>query len=466
MRKFLSILSGLLLFISVDIFALAADAGSANNAPPAPAKRNNLPLDSTRFLADAFQGGLAEIQLSKLAAAGTSNNDVRLFAQQMIEDHTRTNNELMQLAVRKHVTLPNELNEEQKALVERLSTLPGLDSDQAYMDINVELHEKDLTEFNEQSFRGADPEVRYFAANTVPILEAHLALAERINDKLDPADFLADAFKGGQAEIQLSKLALKKSSSNEVKDFAQRMIDDHSRANQEIKALAQKKNIALPDGPSAEQQIILQQLSRLSGQDFDQAYMDVNVVAHQKNVEKFQDQSAQGRDPEIKGFAANTLPALSAHLEMAKALDEKIKPEFLFEAYRDGRAEIVLAHLALLKTSNVEVRDFAKKMIADHMTANSKIIQLARQKNIALTRLLPAQDKLAFAGLLQLSGADFDKAYMNINVGNHEKAVSEFRQESEQGTDADTKAFAGETLPTLTMHLALAREIAGRLGTM
>ena len=84
----------------------------------------------------------------------------------------------------------------------------------------------------------------------------------------------------------------------------------------------------------------------------------------------------------------------------------------------------------------------------------------------ALTRLFPAEGKLAFAKLLQFSGINFDMACMGVNVSNHEKAVSDFKQESTQEANPDIKTFTADTLPILVMHLTLAQQIATMIGIL
>lgn len=129
--------------------------------------------------------------------------------------------------------------------------------------------------------------------------------------------FVTRAARGGLAEVQLGDLAKDKASSPEVKQFAERMVTDHSRANDELKALAQSKNITLPSTLSMKDQALKDRLSKLSGEQFDRAYMRAMVRDHTKDVNEFRRESKSAKDPDVKAFAAKTLPTLEDHLKLA-----------------------------------------------------------------------------------------------------------------------------------------------------
>lgn len=134
------------------------------------------------------------------------------------------------------------------------------------------------------------------------------------------AKFMKEAAGGGMAEVQLGKLAQEKSSSDQVKQFGQRMVDDHSKANQQLEQMAQQKNVRLPKQPGAREQAEKSRLEKLSGDEFDKAYMSHMVADHKKDVAEFQKESSAARDPEIKSFASQTLPTLQEHLKQAQSI--------------------------------------------------------------------------------------------------------------------------------------------------
>jgi len=331
------------------------------------------------------------------------------------------------------------------------------------MDLNVTAHEKDVSAAKTLSQSGTDPDIKSFALNALPILSIHLEWAKSINGKVNPAAFLTYAYLDGLAEVQLSQLAQQKASNTEVKDFAQRMIDDHTQANKEISQLAKQKGATLPSDVSPTQKATLTEFSKFSGKDFDKLYMDHNVVVHTIDVVNFTQQAAVGKDAEVKAFAAKTLLTLKDHLTLAKNINDKLQASFLLSAYQDGTAEVQLSHLALLKASNADVKAFAQKMIDDHTKANSETTQLAQRQGVTLTTEMPPKLKLAFLVHMKLSDRDFDKAFMATNIALHEKDVREFKEQSQSATNADTRSFAANTLPTLMAHLEEARFIANKL---
>jgi putative membrane protein len=138
------------------------------------------------------------------------------------------------------------------------------------------------------------------------------------------ATFVKNAAQGGMAEVELGKLATEKASSDDVKQFGQRMVDDHSKANDQLKQIASQKSIDVPSDLNAKDKATKDRLSKLSGPAFDRAYMKHMVADHTKDVAEFKKQANTGSDSDIKGFASSTLPTLEDHLKMAKDINAKV----------------------------------------------------------------------------------------------------------------------------------------------
>jgi len=132
--------------------------------------------------------------------------------------------------------------------------------------------------------------------------------------------FLKKAAQGGLAEVELGQLATQKASSDEVKKFGQRMVDDHSKANDQLKQVAEQKHINLPTEPSAKDKATKARLEKLSGEQFDRAYMKDMVKDHRTDVAEFAHESKTARDPAVKSFAEQTLPTLREHLKQAEQI--------------------------------------------------------------------------------------------------------------------------------------------------
>lgn len=135
--------------------------------------------------------------------------------------------------------------------------------------------------------------------------------------------FLKKAAQSDIYEMRGSNMAIKKSKNAEVQKFAKEMIEGHSKTTQEIKTLAQKKKVELPTEPNFMQKGSLMLLDTYDAKNFDEEYAEnVGVDAHEQAVALFEKAAEDSKDPDIKQFAAKTLPDLKHHHEMAKKLDE------------------------------------------------------------------------------------------------------------------------------------------------
>jgi putative membrane protein len=145
------------------------------------------------------------------------------------------------------------------------------------------------------------------------------------SSKLAPSDrtFIKKAAEGGLAEVELGKLATEKAASPEVKQFGQRMVEDHSKANEQLKQVASEKGVAVPEKLSPKDAATKARLEKLSGKAFDRAYMHDMVVDHTKDVSEFRMEAKNAKDPDVKNFASQTLPVIEDHLKQAKSIAPK-----------------------------------------------------------------------------------------------------------------------------------------------
>jgi putative membrane protein len=142
--------------------------------------------------------------------------------------------------------------------------------------------------------------------------------------KSTDAKFAQKAAQGGMAEVQLGQMAAQKGTNADVKAFGQQMVDDHTKANDDLKSVAAKENMTLPTDLSAKDQALQSKLQNLSGEQFDRAYMKAMVKDHEEDVKEFQKEANNGKDPQIKDFASRTLPILQGHLDKAKSVDSTV----------------------------------------------------------------------------------------------------------------------------------------------
>jgi len=141
-----------------------------------------------------------------------------------------------------------------------------------------------------------------------------------------PADqtFLVNTAKAGLAEVEFGKVALENATNEQVKAFAQRMVDDHSKANEELKTLAASKNVVVPSTLDAQDKGMQDKLMALKGEAFDREYMTAMVAGHTKVVESLRAESQSGKDPDVKAWAARTLPTVEDHLKMARETNRAV----------------------------------------------------------------------------------------------------------------------------------------------
>ncbi len=137
--------------------------------------------------------------------------------------------------------------------------------------------------------------------------------------------FVTHAAHGSMAEVALGKLAAQNALHADVKQFGQRMVDDHGKASTELMALASKNHIDIPSDLDAKHKADQARLAKLQGADFDRAYMTMMVAEHAKDVSEFQRASKTAKDADLKAFAAKTLPTLQEHRKMAQDITAKVK---------------------------------------------------------------------------------------------------------------------------------------------
>jgi putative membrane protein len=136
--------------------------------------------------------------------------------------------------------------------------------------------------------------------------------------------FAREAAVGGMAEVELGRLAADKASSADVKQFGQRMVDDHGKANDELKSWASQKSLTLPTELDAKHKATRDRLAKLSGAAFDRAYMHEMVSDHDKDVQEFKHASKTTADADLKAWAGKTLPTLEEHQKMAHDINSKV----------------------------------------------------------------------------------------------------------------------------------------------
>jgi putative membrane protein len=161
---------------------------------------------------------------------------------------------------------------------------------------------------------------------------------QRANAGFADEKFARDAAEGNLAEVKLGQLAEEKGQNPEVKKFGKRMVEDHSKANEELKQVGTQEGINLPTDVNQKDAATYERLSKLSGPEFDKAYAQEMVKDHVKDVNEFKRATSASQKPAVKDFAQKTLPTLQSHLQEAKQMQAQVSREGVSKGKASGAA--------------------------------------------------------------------------------------------------------------------------------
>lgn len=173
----LTALAGALLLAGMSV--AQSNPPSSNDNMKAPAN-GGVPTSDRKFMDKAAQGGMAEVEMGQLAEQNADNANVKAFAKRMVDDHSKANDQLKQLAAQEGVSLPSTLTAQDQATKDRLAKLHGAAFDKAYMHDMVLDHKKDVAEFKHESTAAKTPALKEWVQQTTPTLESHLNEAEKV----------------------------------------------------------------------------------------------------------------------------------------------------------------------------------------------------------------------------------------------------------------------------------------------
>jgi putative membrane protein len=132
--------------------------------------------------------------------------------------------------------------------------------------------------------------------------------------------FILAVAQGGMTEVKLGELAAQKGTRDDVKEFGQMMVKDHTAINNSLKALAAQKGVSLPDNLDAKHQAMVDKMAALTGPAFDDAYIATMIKAHQQDAKAFKAESAATKDEDINNFVDKSIPVVEAHLKHVTAM--------------------------------------------------------------------------------------------------------------------------------------------------
>ena len=305
-------------------------------------------FSDTFFVDHAYTKGQNEVLLGNLARQRAQNEEVRKFAERLVTDHTKANQDLILIVSAAKIAVPDRPLKEQQKDLDKLHSREVQNFDKEFMECMVKGHEAGVKLFERGSKELKNEQLKEFATKTLPTLKEHLTMAKEIHGKLEKGtaagevrtastertddkakeagkaltdnEFVMKVASGGMAEVAIAKIAQEKAKDPEVKKFADRLVADHTKVNQELIRIAKDAGIPVPDKPEAMHEEMVKKFQSGSIGDFDKEFIHHMVGSHTKGVELFTKASKELKNEQLRSFAEKTLPTLKEHLEIAKRL--------------------------------------------------------------------------------------------------------------------------------------------------
>ena len=178
------------------VLGAALTFGACNNAAKNNSDSTEMAMDSNRtdkgldkmdakFVSMAASGGMLEVEASKLALTKTSNDSIKMFANMMIMDHTKANDKLKAIAMEQNLVVPPTMSEDHMKKLTNLQGKSGKEFEKAYADLMDDDHKDDVDLFQDEANKGEDPKMKAFAAETLPTLQMHAAMAKRMDAMME-----------------------------------------------------------------------------------------------------------------------------------------------------------------------------------------------------------------------------------------------------------------------------------------
>jgi len=299
---------------------------------------NDLP-----FLREAAGVNLMEIRLGQLAESKASNAAVKQFGQRMVNDHTRLEQDLSSMASANGIALNPTLTPAQSDNIARLQNLSGPQFDQAYMSLMIQGHQTDVAQFDTQSRNADSPQVREFAARSLPILQQHLSLAQQVGSQVNGVvtttpkpgqgrqadvradnEFIREVVADATLEVRMAQLAERKGQSSAVKQLATRIAADHNRLQGDWLAIASSNGQPFKPGFGKNHQAKLDAIQKLSGRAFDRAYISTVVRDHRDYINYFEKEGRAANASQVRDLVNRDLPTLRSNFNQAKQVGAQI----------------------------------------------------------------------------------------------------------------------------------------------
>jgi putative membrane protein len=480
----------------------------------------------TRFIFDAASSNLMEIRLGQLAQTKATNAAVKQFGQQMVTDHNNLENQLTTSISKGGTQFQPGMTKEDQQEVDRLGKISGAEFDRSYMTSMIQHHQKDIAKFQNEGQSVRSAEARQIVASSLPVLQQHLNMAIQVGNQVGvntgvasttptgpvtttpntpvvtqqpgqvtsqtQADlnadtpFIREAASANLMEVHLGQLAQSRATNQAVKQFGQRMVTDHTNLQNQLTATASAGGLRFTPSLDSRHAQQISRLERISGSEFDQAYMQLMIQGHQEDVSHFQTQSQSARSAQVRTLAASSLPILQQHLSLAVQVgnqvgadtttsvagpnrpggkaDVRADAEFIRDAGAGNSMEIRLAELADKKAKDGAVKRFAQREREDHTQLLEQWSSLAARNGMSVNRGMGELHREKVNKLEKVKDKNFDRAYMTLMVQHHHDMVTYWQKEGRASQSPQVRQLVNRGLPILEQHFSEAKRIARQVG--
>jgi len=484
-----------------------------------------------QFVSQVGATNLLEVRLSQAAEQKGENASVKQFAQRMIADHAEMQKQWMAVAKKDNIKFQTDLNPQQVQQVQQLTKLSRADMDRAYMSMMVQSHRDNVNTFTRERSAAHSPDVRQLIESSLPGLQQHLSQAQQISTQVgadvatsgstptttataagagqpvaaQPGDTSASTAHAVQLdsaliqgvdasndlELRLGRLAQQKAVNAQVKQFAQRMVNDHQTMQNEWRGVASKYNVPIASTlkPSAQQQVTL--MSQLSGAEFDRGFMTAMVDNHQEAVNVLQSRGLNSASTQVRTLVNRGLPIVQEHLRMAQQISTHVgqdsiatiagqtgqgnngkgnkgqteaERKFIGENNAEDFLMIQLGQLAEKKAHDNSVKEFGRRMASEYTDMNKQWVAMETKNNLPAPRGMGSNHEVKLTKLEKLSGREFDRQYISVVVKDLSGHLSYHKKEGRAQDLAAVRQLVEKRIPVMQKQLDQAKAIGSRIG--
>jgi putative membrane protein len=454
-----------------------------------------------QFVRDVATAHSMEIRLGSLAGSRAENASVKQFARKMVNDHSDMQNQWVALASKHGMVLRAGIGQYQDQ-VNRLQSLSGREFDRAYMALMLDDHRSNLQKFQSQSSSARNADVRELVGRGIPVIQEHFNLAKRIGSQVgvdttavfagqggDPnydgseadAAFIREVVSDNLLETRLGEVAQNRSQNASVKQFARKMVNDHTDMQNQWTAMASRRGTSVTPDISQDQETI-RRLQRMSRGQFDRAYMTLMVQKHRDALDAWRNQGRAAGASDLRELVERGIPALQEHFNLARQIGGQVGADtaattqvaegsitgldrkFVSETAGDHLTMVRLGQLAERRGSDSQVKQYARKIVNDHSGMQQRWLAMSSKNGLPLNPSLGPLHKAKVTGLERYRNREFDRRFMTLMVEYHQDILSYFQKEGRAVQSAEVRELVERDLPALQEHANLAQQIGRRVG--